>query len=442
MRRFDQFDGGRTGISALALLALLAAVACTPSAPAANGAQPAPATAPPQPVSGTPIKLGILADISASFAPQGAMAHIATDLAINRINAAGGINGRPLEAIYNDPKGDPTQAGQLATQLVQQDQVDVLMGATSSAECLAVQAQAAKLQTVYVANIGCGTDELTSKSCDKYTFRTAPNGRQINDPLAAYAVRTYGPRWAILYQDYAFGQAYFKTWDDALTRNGGSLVAKIAMPLGETNVTPYVTQIPTDGSIDGLLPPNAGTDAARVMSVIAQFGFAKQLGIVGVGNRENFGGVWPEALNGEVFAQPHPSEAVPGNALDQALASDFLALASKDEYKQFAGYLGGIEHTSISSQGYIVYTSVTALKQAMVASHYAGKTDTDKLIGAFETLTAPQSVDFPTGPFIMNKADHQGRLPLFVLKVNGQNEEIGEVVAPDQLPLIGSCKIA
>ena len=52
----------------------------------------------------------------------------------------------PLEVVYVDPKGDASQALQLATQLAQQDNVDVLSGGIFSPECLGVQGLAAKLQ--------------------------------------------------------------------------------------------------------------------------------------------------------------------------------------------------------------------------------------------------------------------------------------------------------
>src|SRR5579859_1664258 len=81
----------------------------------------APATAKPAAApAGAPIKLGVLADISPAFANQGAMMRIMTDYAVQTINAAGGINGRPLQVSYADPKGDPSAAVQLATQFVQQ----------------------------------------------------------------------------------------------------------------------------------------------------------------------------------------------------------------------------------------------------------------------------------------------------------------------------------
>src|SRR5437868_13205323 len=114
------------------LLAGCSAPQAPPAAPAANPtAAPAAAAKPATggAATGTPIKIGYLADTNGTSAQIGAGMHLGTDLAVEQINSAGGINGHPLQVTYVDPQSDPTQAGQMATQLVQNDKVDVLLGA-------------------------------------------------------------------------------------------------------------------------------------------------------------------------------------------------------------------------------------------------------------------------------------------------------------------------
>jgi hypothetical protein len=178
------------------------------------------------------------------------------------------------------------------------------------------------------------------------------------------------------------------------------------------------------------------------MSVFNQFGLSSKITVAGAGVRENFGGVWPDVLNGEVFIQEHPSVAVPGNALSAAWVAGATAVAAQPDQKQFADIMGGIDRFGPGGQGYQAYTAVTALKQAMVKSGYQGKGDTDKMIAAFETLDEQPSIDFPVGRFIMNKNDHQGKAQQYIIKLNGQQEEVLQVVTAEQLPEIGSCKIS
>src|SRR5436189_225971 len=103
----------------------------------------------------------VLDDITGVGAIEGALMRISVDLVVDQTNSSGGINGRPLEVVYADPKGDASQALQLATQLAQQDNVDVLSGGIFSPECLGVQGLAEKLQVVYVALNGCANEQFT-----------------------------------------------------------------------------------------------------------------------------------------------------------------------------------------------------------------------------------------------------------------------------------------
>jgi Periplasmic binding protein len=226
-----------------------------------------------------------------------------------------------------------------------------------------------------------------------------------------------------------------------LDANGAELPVQVAVPLGEANVTPYVTRIPTDGSIQVLQVSETGTDLARVMSVIQQFGINQKMTIVTGLGKESFAGVYPEALNGALLTGTRPSDGLSGNADDAKYMQDWLAIA-KGQDADFLGPLGGADHaTPGNNNGYNAYMSMMALVLAMRNANFTGKADTDKLIGAFETLTVKQGPDFPDGDLIMNKDDHQGRTTYYLLKINGQKEEVVQTFPADQLPLVGDCKI-
>src|SRR5215813_10512030 len=112
------------GTLRLAISILLAAAwltACSAPPPPAPGARTEPAAG--GQASGTPIKIGYMADANGTSAPIAAGMHLGTDLAVQQINAAGGINGHLLQVTYVDPQSDPTQASQMATQLIQTDKV-------------------------------------------------------------------------------------------------------------------------------------------------------------------------------------------------------------------------------------------------------------------------------------------------------------------------------
>jgi branched-chain amino acid transport system substrate-binding protein len=423
--------------------------ACAPatpaSAPSGAAAKPAGQAAPPSGQAApapnlSPIKVGVLDDITGVGAIEGALLRISTDLAVEQTNASGGINGHPLQVVYADPKGDATQALQLGTQLVQQDDVDALTGGIFSPECLGLQGLAPKVGLVYVPLNGCANEQFSTQSCNRYSFRAFPAGRQLDDPLVAYEVKNFGTKWAIIYPDYVLGQSALATAEAALQRNGTEFTTKVAVPLGEANVTPYVSKIPTDGSIQVLQVSQTGSDLARVMSVISQFGINKKVKIVTALGKESFAGVYPEAMDGAVIRGVRPSDGMPGNADDTAFAAAWKAMAQKDA--DIAGPLGGADKaTPGNNNGYNAYGSMKALVLAMRAANFTGKADTDKLIAAFETLNVPPGPDLPSG-LVMNKADHQGRWTTHLLQINGQKEDILATFSAEQLPLIGDCKVS
>ena len=422
------------------------------SSPATTSPSPSPAAnASPSPVSsaaaagaglpGSPIKVGVLDDVTGLGAIEGALMRISTELALERANTSGGINGHPVIPVYLDPKGEGTNAIQMATQLAEQDKVDVLAGGVFSPECQGIQSLAAKLQVVYVPLNGCAIDLLTSKTCDRYTFRVYPAGRQTSDPSVTYQVKTFGPKWAIIYPDYSQGQSTLATSEASLQKNGGQYVTKISVPLGEQNVMQYVSRVPTDGSINVLNVAMTGTDLPRVMGAIQQLGTNKNVAIVTALGKESFGGVYPDALNGAIITGTRPSDGIAGNADDQKYMTDWLAIARKSP-AEILGPLGGAEHvTPGNNNGYNAYLSMTALILAMRKAGFTGKADTDKLIAAFETLNVPQGADLPVSQLIMNKDDHQGRTTYYLLKINGQKEEVVQTFAADQLPQIGECTV-
>jgi branched-chain amino acid transport system substrate-binding protein len=324
--------------------------------------------------------------------------------------------------------------------LVQQDNVDVLVGAVSSAECAAVEDLAPKLGVAYVSQAGCASDEFTSKTCNKYTFRMLPTGPQLIVPLSQYLVQTYGKRWAVMYSDYAFGQSQLRAYQSGIAMAGGTVPITIAVPLGEANVTPYVTRVPTDGSIDGLVSTFSGSDEAHIDSIIQQFQLNQKLPIVGGGTKEHYGGVYPEDLDGTVIAAPELSNAPSDNSYAQAFDKAFTDMATREP--DMAGKFGGADKAVAGQSGYPAYVAVQALKAGMLASGFTARTDTSKLIAALEGLNTQMGPDFPYGGMQMSASDHQGKSPVYIFKVTGQQENILSTIPGAQLPPIGTCQVA
>jgi ABC-type branched-subunit amino acid transport system substrate-binding protein len=205
-------------------------------------------------------------------------------------------------------------------------------------------------------------------------------------PLAQFMVQTYGKRWGIVYPDYALGQSQVDSFAAALGTFGGDITFKLAIPVGEPNVTPYVTRIPTDGSIDGLINAENGSDLARVVSVMSQFGLQTKLPMVGTGfAKDFFAGVFPDGLTGSISMQIHLDPPAPDNPFDQAYVNALRAHAQQD--LTMANVAGGADNLTPGTTGYPVYANISFLKLGMQASGYETRKDADKLIVALETIS-------------------------------------------------------
>ncbi|HEY3058517.1 MAG TPA: ABC transporter substrate-binding protein [Chloroflexota bacterium] len=410
--------------------------AATPGPAGATGAKPGGGAA-----TGTPIKIGYLADSNGTSAQIGAGMHLGTDLAVEQINAAGGINGHPLQVIYVDPQSDPTQAGQMATQLVQTDKVDVLLGAVLSSDCLVVQQLAAKLQIVYMPTFGCAAEEFSTQSCNKYSFRFQPVGRQLIAPLADYITRTYGKNWAMAYSDYAYGQSQLKAYTEELAKHDAKITVPIPIPQNEPNLAAYVTKVPTDGSVNGVIINGLGAgDLTRTSLALGQYGLAPKVQVIGNSGRDVYGGSYPDFLTGSVNAQTYITGQPPGNPYGEAYEKAWRDIATRQP--EWSNIFGGPDK-AMAFQGYLQYTAVQALKTGMIAGNFTGRADTDKLIAALETVSIPLGPDAPGGGIVMNKGDHQGAQTVYVYRVAGaQQEELLATVQPDKIPPLGTCKAA
>src|ERR1700681_2774955 len=87
----------------------------------------------------TTIKVGVVTPLSGTYAPIGKQVRWGAELAVKQINAAGGVNGRKFELLFEDEEANPPVAVRKAEKLLQQDKADLLTGTVNSGSTLAVR---------------------------------------------------------------------------------------------------------------------------------------------------------------------------------------------------------------------------------------------------------------------------------------------------------------
>jgi branched-chain amino acid transport system substrate-binding protein len=107
----------------------------------------------PQAYAADPIKVGVVTPLSGSYAPIGKQVRWGAELAVKEINAAGGVNGRPFELLFEDEEASPPVAVRKSEKLLQQDKVDLLTGTVNSGSTLAVGQVAERNHRILVTTV-------------------------------------------------------------------------------------------------------------------------------------------------------------------------------------------------------------------------------------------------------------------------------------------------
>lgn len=315
------------------------------------------------------------------------------ELALEEVNAAGGVNGKKVELVVRDDGANPGDAVRNAEELVSREKVDFLLGGFLSNIGVALADFAKQNKIFYLATEPL-SDKIVWQGGNRYTFRLRPSTYMQVSMLVPEAAKAKKKRWALVYPNYEYGQSAAATFKKQLTalQPDVEFVVDQATPLGKIDAGP-VTQAIADAKPDGIFNVLFGADLAKFVREGETRGLFKDKTVIGLLTGE------PEYLD------PLKDEApvgwyvtgYPWYAIDMPEHKKFLA-AYQAKFKDYPR-IGSIV-------GY------TAVMSAAAGIKKAGSTETDKLVAAFEGL----SFDSPFGKAMFRPQDHQSTLGAFVGK--------------------------
>ena len=313
------------------------------------------------------------------------------ELAMDEVNAAGGVLGRPLAIISRDDNGNPGDAVRVAEELISREKAVLLMGTFASNVGLAVADLANQRKVLFLAAEPL-TDKIVWENGNKYTYRLRASTYMQTAMLVPEAAKLGKKRWAIIYPNYEYGQSAtsaFKKQMIALQPGGIEFVEQ-AVPLGKIEAG-SVVQALIDAKPDAIFSSLFGPDLARFVREGEVRGLFKDRPVF------NLLGGEPEYLD------PLKDEApvgwwvtgYPWYAIDTPVHKRF-----RDAYQaKFKDYprLGSV----------VGYSTV---KTAAAAIKKAGSTDTGKLVAAMQGLM----VETPFGGITFRALDHQSTMGAYV----------------------------
>ena len=316
------------------------------------------------------------------------------ELAIEEINAKGGVNGKKLEVISRDDGGTPGDAVRVANELVTREGAALLVGTFLSHIGLAVTDFAGKEKVFFLAAEPL-TDKITWQNGNKYTFRLRPSTYMQVAMLMPDAIAAKKKRWAIIYPNFEYGQSAASWFKQMLSKSQPDVefVTEQAPPLGKVEAG-AVLQAVDDARPDAIFNVLFGPDLAKLVREGTTRGTFKNRTVVSLlsGEPEYLDPLKDEAPTGWIVT------GYPWDEIDTPAHKAFLS-AYEARWKDYPR-LGSI----------VGYDSMKSVAAGLAK---VGAVDTDKLITAFRGL----KLESPFGPFEYRAIDHQATLGAYVGKI-------------------------
>jgi branched-chain amino acid transport system substrate-binding protein len=219
-----------------------------------------------------PIPVGYLPALTGPSSSTGVGINRGIQLAVQEINAAGGIDGRQIELITRDTQSDPTKAVNGAAELTRAQKVSVVFGPVNSGESLAVVPLLARTNTPQVHP--CWVDALTDPQKYPMCFRNAPTNQQIGSAANRYVVEVLKrKKVAVISDTTGYGTASVNAYVPMLQAKGAEVVYRGNVDAANPDLKPELLRMQSAGA-EAIMPwsVNAGF-LSRIINTRGQMGW-------------------------------------------------------------------------------------------------------------------------------------------------------------------------
>ncbi len=227
-----------------------------------------------------PIKIGLDNPLTGTFAAVGKNELIGCQLAVEQINAKGGILGRKVDLLVEDStSGEAAVAVQKANKLIERDKVDFLLGNINSALAQAMANVSFEKKVFHIVP-GGHTDSVTGTQCHWNVFRVCNTTRMETNSVSQLLLKSYGKKWYFITTDYAFGRSLQAGFEASLKKAEGTELGADYTPLGTTDFSANLIKAQSTNP-DALILLLAGDDMVNCLKQAVQFGIDKKTHIAG-----------------------------------------------------------------------------------------------------------------------------------------------------------------
>jgi branched-chain amino acid transport system substrate-binding protein len=316
------------------------------------------------------------------------------EMAVEEINAKGGVLGKKLEIISRDDGANPGDAVRVADELVTREGVHILAGTFLSHIGLAVTEFAGKKKVFFLAAEPL-TDKITWQNGNKYTYRLRASTYMQVAMTLPEALAAKKKRWALVYPNFEYGQSAAANFKQLMKAKQPDVefVAELAPPLGKEDAG-AIAQALDDAKPDAIFSAMFGTGLAKFVREGTTRGTFKNRVVVNL-------------LAGEPEYLDPLKEEAPVGWIVTGYPWDKISMP---EHKAFVDAYQKKYHDYPRLGSVVGYVTIQSLAAGITK---AGSTDPEKLVEAFKGL----KVDSPLGPFVYRASDHQATMGAYVGKI-------------------------
>ncbi len=348
------------------------------------------------------IKLGSILDNSGNLDIYGKPMVIATRLAVDEINAAGGLLGRKIKLIQYDSQSDIALYTKYAQQLVRADKVNVVHGGITSASREAIRQTFKRGNTLYFYNV-----LYEGGVCDRNTVVTGTTPAQAVEPIVERAMKKWGNKVYVLAADYNYGQITAKWISYYVGQRKGTVAKTDFFPLDVADFGSTIAKIQQEKP-DWVISALVGGAHMSFYRQWAASGMNKKIPLAsttfGVGNEHL-------ALS-----------AAEGDGI--LIAGNYSQESTLPANKQFlAAWQKKFGDTKIVHE--IAVSQYQGIKLWAECVRKAGSVDREAVLKAIESGA---SIEGPAGTVAIDAKTHHASLDINVMEVKGQKLTILETV--------------
>lgn len=359
------------------------------------------------------IKVGLAVPFSGGYGYFGKAEERGAQIAMEQVNASDEIlPDTEIEMVTGDTKTDPEVGLSATRDLVQQEGIDHLMGATSTSVANAIRNFVASRDLTFTIVAASSPFLTQDEDCNRKTFRTHNHSGIFAEAGAAWSTEQFGEEVYLVHQDYSYGYTVRDNVTKGVEGAGGEVIGKAAKPLGADQFGGVIDEI-IEMDPDWVSMQMTGTGGLPFFQQAASRGLDVTCSGGPPGNAEL------GKLTNEQF------EKLPDIYSDIDYYTLSLDNESNRQFKADYGEKHGGTPVPITELGY------APMRFVVEAIHAAGGggASTDEIIEAAEGM----SFEAPRGTINMRACDHQGAVPNRPNKVVSVDGDVAQTEVVDEI---------